>query len=389
MSEDSDSKPLAASYRPRSRRCCIFTVAGITLAVILILAITIPVAIKNNKSNSKNAPEGQAAVNAACLATSYPDTCNQTLAGSAPSDATGYTKMQLTAAKDSVNVTKNIANQGNMTDDLIAAAAEVCNEVLDDAYDQLTTAFEFLANSTNEDGTYDSIKAYVSAAQEDVQTCLEAFLELAPSSNTSNSLQTQGYTVDALISNVLCFVNNLAEFGNDVTKWINIIFNMPDGFNVTDLTNGVRNIFHRRLLNEEASGRDEDTPAWMDSASRRRLLASSPYDVMVAADGSGKYRRIMDAINNAPKYKGTYTIYIKAGRYNEQVIIPKKLTNLVIYGDGQGKTVLTGSRNVALQRGMTTFKSATMSKYHFHRPLFQLLLHRSGEVQLYDGWCMR
>lgn len=364
MSEDSDSKPLAASYRPRSRRCCIFTVAGITLAVILILAITIPVAIKNNKkSNSNNAPEGQAAVNAACLATSYPDTCNQTLAGSAPSDATGYTKMQLTAAKDSVNVTKNIANQGNMTDDLIAAAAEVCNEVLDDAYDQLTTAFEFLANSTNEDGTYDSIKAYVSAAQEDVQTCLEAFLELAPSSNTSNNLQTHGTTVDALISNVLCFVNNLAEFGDDVTKWVNIIFNMPDGFNVTDLTNGVRNIFHRRLLNEEVSDREEDlTPGWMDSASRRRLLAASPYDVMVAADGSGKYRRIMDAINNAPKYKGTYTIYVKAGRYNEQVTIPKKLLNLVIYGDGQGRTVLTGNRNVALQRGMTTFKSATMSK---------------------------
>lgn len=55
-------------------------------------------------------------------------------------------------------------------------------------------------------------------------------------------------------------------------------------------------------------------------------------------------------------------IYIKEGVYEEQVIVPKQMVNLTLFGDGSRKTIITGSRNVADGNNMTTYKSATVGK---------------------------
>jgi pectinesterase len=64
-------------------------------------------------------------------------------------------------------------------------------------------------------------------------------------------------------------------------------------------------------------------------------------------------------VNAIPKNnKGRYVIHVKAGVYNEQVEIKAK--NIMLVGDGIGKTVITGSKSVG--GGTTTFRSATVGK---------------------------
>jgi pectin methylesterase-like acyl-CoA thioesterase len=68
-----------------------------------------------------------------------------------------------------------------------------------------------------------------------------------------------------------------------------------------------------------------------------------------------------------------FLIHIKAGTYLENVDVPKKKTNLMLVGDGIGKTVVKASRNVV--DGWTTFQSSTFGKFklllsfstNFHR----------------------
>ena len=51
---------------------------------------------------------------------------------------------------------------------------------------------------------------------------------------------------------------------------------------------------------------------------------SSPYQAIVAVDGSGDYKTVQEAINAVPDGQTKpWLILIKNGLYNEQVIIPK------------------------------------------------------------------
>ncbi|CAJ1949756.1 unnamed protein product [Sphenostylis stenocarpa] len=111
----------------------------------------------------------------------------------------------------------------------------------------------------------------------------------------------------------------------------------------------------------EESNYKDGFPAWVKPGDRKLLQASSPAsnaNVVVAKDGSGKYTTVSAAINAAPKSSsGRYVIYVKGGVYNEQVEI--KANNIMLVGDGIGKTIITGSKSVG--GGTTTFSSATVA----------------------------
>ncbi|KAG6677491.1 hypothetical protein I3842_14G029900 [Carya illinoinensis] len=103
-------------------------------------------------------------------------------------------------------------------------------------------------------------------------------------------------------------------------------------------------------------------PDWVKGGDRKLLQSSSPAsqaNIVVATDGSGDYTTIKDAISAASKRSGSgrYVIYVKQGTYKENVEI--KLKNIMLVGDGIGKTIVTGSKSVG--GGSTTFKSATVA----------------------------
>ncbi|CAL4957450.1 unnamed protein product [Urochloa decumbens] len=83
-------------------------------------------------------------------------------------------------------------------------------------------------------------------------------------------------------------------------------------------------------------------------------------DVVVAQDGSGRYRTVSEAVARAPSHsRRKYVIYVKRGVYHENVEVRKKKTNIVIVGEGMGETVISGSRSFS--GGWTTFRSATFA----------------------------
>ncbi|VVA99196.1 unnamed protein product [Arabis nemorensis] len=84
-------------------------------------------------------------------------------------------------------------------------------------------------------------------------------------------------------------------------------------------------------------------------------------DVVVAKDGSGDYKTIQEAIDGAgikrTNRSRRYVILVKQGVYNEYVIVGSKSKNMMIIGEGMGKTIITGDRSNGT--GFSTFESAT------------------------------
>ncbi|XP_016186103.1 pectinesterase 2 [Arachis ipaensis] len=130
--------------------------------------------------------------------------------------------------------------------------------------------------------------------------------------------------------------------------------------NVTKLLSNTLALNNNGESHQEPSYKD-GFPTWVKPGDRKLLQASSPAsraNVVVAKDGSGKYTTVNAAINAAPKNSnGRYVIYVKGGIYNEQVEIKTK--NIMLVGDGIGKTIITGSKSVG--GGTTTFRSATVA----------------------------
>ncbi|KAK6162537.1 hypothetical protein DH2020_002378 [Rehmannia glutinosa] len=96
--------------------------------------------------------------------------------------------------------------------------------------------------------------------------------------------------------------------------------------------------------------------------SNNLLQSSNPRaNVVVAQDGSGDFRTVSAAVKAIGKRSGNdrYVIYVKQGTYRENVEIGSSLTNIMLLGDGIGRTIITGSRSV--DGGSTTFKSATVA----------------------------
>ncbi|KAL6844995.1 hypothetical protein ACP4OV_025168 [Aristida adscensionis] len=85
--------------------------------------------------------------------------------------------------------------------------------------------------------------------------------------------------------------------------------------------------------------------------------------VTVDQSGAGNYTTVGDAVAAAPTNLdgsgGYHVIYVLAGVYEENVVVPKHTKYIMMIGDGIGQTVITGNRSVV--DGWTTFNSATLA----------------------------
>ncbi|KAL4578088.1 hypothetical protein LXL04_014204 [Taraxacum kok-saghyz] len=77
-------------------------------------------------------------------------------------------------------------------------------------------------------------------------------------------------------------------------------------------------------------------------------------------DGECDYKKVQAAVDAAPDwgYGRRFVIWVKKGVYAETVRVGLEKLNVVILGDGMGKTVITGSLNVG-QPGLSTYNTAT------------------------------
>ncbi|KAG8365850.1 hypothetical protein BUALT_Bualt17G0014800 [Buddleja alternifolia] len=172
-------------------------------------------------------------------------------------------------------------------------------------------------------------KTWLSATIANLQTCIDGF-EYAPdgvrkivTENLENSTK--------LVSNSLSIISKIDEYYTGSQD-------EPD-----------RNI---------TSDRD---PAWLSFEDKKILYDSKTMvkpDVVVAADGSGKYKTIREALNVVPLNSNRrFIIYVKKGIYNEIVRVEQNKWNVMMFGDGMDNTIVSGNLNVA--SGTSTFMSAT------------------------------
>ena len=66
----------------------------------------------------------------------------------------------------------------------------------------------------------------------------------------------------------------------------------------------------------------------------------------VAKDGIGDYTSISKAVDVVPKKSEMrFVIYVKEGKYVENVVMDKSKWNVLMYGDGKDKNIVSGSLN--------------------------------------------
>jgi len=140
-------------------------------------------------------------------------------------------------------------------------------------------------------------------------------------------------------------------------------------------------------------------PSWLSENDRKLLESLSPAttndivvtpDAVVALDGSGTHTSINEAIAEVTAEVDTEAsggrgvgisrrrkvIHVKAGRYEESVSISYQQADVMLVGDGKGKTIIDGDRSVA--GGYTTWSSATVGTYYMaHARRRQACLHHS------------
>ena len=82
--------------------------------------------------------------------------------------------------------------------------------------------------------------------------------------------------------------------------------------------------------------------------------------IVVARDGSGKYRNIQEAIESVRAFMDyTVTIYIKKGVYKEKVVIPSWVKNVVFVGEDTNNTIITYDDHANINK-MGTFRTYTV-----------------------------
>lgn len=194
------------------------------------------------------------------------------------------------------------------------------------------------------------------AAWED---CLELYQEIVLWLNKTTGSECTKYDAQTWLSTALTNLETcrtgFAEFG--MTEYI-----------LPLMSNNVSQLISNTLAINKApyseSSFNGGFPSWVRPGDRKLLQSSSPAsqaNIVVAQDGSGKVKTIKEAIDAASKRSGSgrYVIYVKAGTYNENVEVGKNVKNVMVVGDGIGKTIVTGSKSVG--GGSTTFKSATFA----------------------------
>ncbi|RAL38547.1 hypothetical protein DM860_002525 [Cuscuta australis] len=304
-------------------------VAAVSVAVLLTQKEKSPAtADESRTSGGGNISSSTKAVEALCKPTFHKETCVTKL--SAATNSTDTKELVHVAFNITIKEIANVMAKSKLLQDAAkdkrtSNAFRVCQGLLEDSIDDIRRALDRLTDyasaAENLDLFMNDIKIWLSGALTFENTCLDGFLD------------TEGESADKM-KQLLVTAQQLT--GNT----LELVDEIHDALVALDIPG-----LSRKLL---VARKDDDLPAWTSGAQRRGLLLrdAKEADVVVAKDGSGKYKTINEAVKEIPlKSNETFVIYIKAGVYAEHVVLTKKMTNVVFLGDGPTKTKITGDRS--------------------------------------------
>ncbi|KAJ0093986.1 hypothetical protein Patl1_25012 [Pistacia atlantica] len=283
------------------------------------------------------------AIKSICQPTDYKETCEKSLAiaGGNLTDPKDLIKIEFKVAIDELKLAlKNISawkeeNKGPK----IKQAFTNCNDLLESAIEDLKVCYSKMgALDVRKPNDYiQDVKVFLSGAATFQESCFDEFNKVKR--DYKEKMKTLLNTSRELTSNGLAMMNDFSSVLNSS--------------NITSTK--------IRLLSHD------EFPSWVNEG-HRRLLAETPgtiqADVIVAQDGSGKFKTISEALNLVPDFKNnptnkSFVIYIKEGIYKEYVTVTKQMRNVMFIGDGSQKTKITGYKNFI--DGTNTMNTATVA----------------------------
>lgn len=351
-----EAQDLALKRKTR-KRLFLVGVSAVVLVGIIIGSVVVAAGHTRNthspNTTSSSVPELTPATSlkTVCSVTQYPDSCFSsisTLPSSNTTDPETLFKLSLKVVVDELNSIYDLPKKltEETEDEGIKSALRVCGEMFDDAMDSLNETVSIMevgdVKQVLNPKTIDDIKTWLSAVLADHETCFDALDELSQYSiEYANSTITQ---------NLKSAMKNSTEFTSVSLSILARVLSPLIDLRIP--------MHRRRLLNSNSANL---FPNWVRPGVRRLLQSINiKPNVTVAADGSGDVKTVNEAVARVPDNENTrFVIYVKSGTYVENVLIDKNKWNVMIYGDGKDKTIISGSKYYTLN-GVTTFESATL-----------------------------
>ncbi|XP_022956244.1 pectinesterase-like [Cucurbita moschata] len=325
---------------------------GVSSLFLVAMVVAVAVGVNRNDPDEISSTSGDGgtteistsvkAIKALCQPTDYQETCIESLSGVNTSDPRELIKVgfQSTINELKSAIVKSATLKEFASDPKAKPALDVCNEVVEYAIDDLIMSFDRITDNFNINKITDyveDLKVWLSATLTLQDTCVDAFDNVT--GDTGDKMRQLLKTSKEMTANGLGMVSEVTSIMSSF---------------------GMR-LAGRRLLEEE-SNKEEEEPSWIND--RRGLLQATPKtiqpNVVVAKDGSGKYKTVNEALFDIPKKSNkTFVIYVKEGVYEEQVMMNKSMTWVMMIGDGPNKTKITSNKNFA--DGTPTFKTATVA----------------------------
>ncbi|KAL5207872.1 hypothetical protein ABZP36_032307 [Zizania latifolia] len=329
-------------------------------AIAMVLALGRPVIITANQGETAAkhnvavvlgaAPPSSMNVTEVCMTTPYPSACETALSSAAARAAkdpfAASVQFAMTRAESARALARNLSASSSRrrAPRVPPSAMDDCAELLDISLDQLRDALAGTADAAG-------VTTWLSAALTNQGTCGDS-LAVVPDSAGREAVRKRVGALEQFIGTALALHAKLKGGSASLPS------SSPPALAPRD-----RAAF----------------PSWV-SRHDRHLLESPPSsvtpDAVVALDGSGTHTSITEAIAAVtapmrPEASGgggrsglagagsRKVIYVKAGRYEESVSISSKQKNVMLLGDGKGKTVISGHKSIA--DGYTTYASATVA----------------------------
>ena len=345
----SDFGPLTERRRVekqrQQRRRVMFAAAGASVVLILIVmggaAVAYNASVQDDESSSDESSASSSSspssggsgsnlisvsksVKMMCAQTDHRDACEKSLSKATNASASSPKDMVRAAVAvigDAVGKAFDQSALATGDDPRVKAAVADCKEIYQNAKADLARTLRGIDAGGMDEVTkrgYE-LRVWLSAVIAHMETCIDGF----PDGDLKRNMTATMESGKELTSNALAIIEKASSFlaalhitaashrrllsireGEDVEKQPKV--NHSGTFLGERGDSPAPESYRRRLLGVE----DDDTPPWMDGPERRLLKGNNfqsrlTPNVVVAKDGSGKFKTINDALNAMPaKYTG-------------------------------------------------------------------------------------
>ncbi|XP_057734026.1 pectinesterase-like [Arachis stenosperma] len=321
-------------------------VSAVSIILVVGVVIGTVAVVSNNNSSHDQLKSHNKAVEKLCQNADDKKLCYDVIGNVNTTDPKDYVSEVVKRTLDTVikafNMTDSLSVEHGESNPGMKMALDDCKDLLQSATHELEASIN-LVTDNNFANVYQSsaeLKNWLGAVIAYQQSCMDGF-DTDGEKKVKTELQADSLdSVGQLTALALDVVSGLSHFLNGLGLNLNL---KPAS---------------RKLLEVDHEG----YPTWLSAADRKLLqdVNNVRPNVVVAKDGSGQFKTVLEAINSYPKnYTGRYIIYVKAGVYDEYITVDKKFKNLFIYGDGNTKTIITGRKN--FHEGTKTMRTSTFS----------------------------